>query len=79
MQNDTPPNSGILCVKGDLHDWNQLCDKLYSEGRKHTRTVSIQCKSCGLQVNHRVYDDNTLLYFCCGEIQVRPIIINQTT
>jgi len=80
MGMDNPPNSVVLFTKGDQHDWNELCSKFHKEGRKYTRTPSIECKHDGRrQINHRVYDDNTLLYFCCGEIQVRPIIINQTT
>jgi hypothetical protein len=80
MGMDNPLNSVVLCAKGDWRDWNKLCDQLHKEGRKHTRTISIECRHDGIrQINHRVYDDDTLLYFCCGDIQIRPIIINQTT
>lgn len=79
MEIDNPPNSVVLNTRGDWRDWNNLCDKLHKEGRKHTRTVSIECKHDGRrQINHRVYNDDTLLYFCCGDIQIRPIIVNTT-
>lgn len=38
MQNDTPPNSGILCVKGDLHDW-----RIWSQSQGETNFVCAKC------------------------------------